>query len=129
MSFAYSGVQGNVFAGATDIDTSGWEFKHTVNTFDSTTTADLGWDDTTGATQRVEGSFTFFYNTAKYPYGTVGLSPGSTPALKLYINKTAGSFFSGLGLITGLSFGVKTKEGIPVTASFVNKGPWVMPTT
>jgi hypothetical protein len=129
MSQAYSGVQGNVMAGAIDVDTSGWNLKHTVNTFDSTTTADAGWDDTTASTQRIEGDFTFFYNKLKSPYAVLMVAPGATPILKLYINKTDGNFFTGLGQIVGVSYGVKTKEGFVVTANFTNKGPWTMPTT
>jgi hypothetical protein len=129
MSFAYSGVQGNVLSGATDVDMQKWDLKHEINTFDSTTTADAGWDNTTGSTQKVGGSFTFFYNPAKFPYGAINLGPNANPTLTMYINKTAGSFFSGVALITGLSFGVAVKEGIPVVCSFVNKGPWTTPTT
>jgi hypothetical protein len=129
MSQAYSGVQGNVLSGATDVDMSKWDLKHETNSFDSTTTADAGWDDTTSSTQKVSGSFTFFYNPSKYPYGTIGLAPQSTPTLTMYINKTAGNFFRGTGLILGLSFGVAVKEGIPVTASFTSKGVWTLPTT
>lgn len=129
MSFAYSGVQGNVLSGAIDTDMSKWDLKHEINTFDSTTTGDAGWDNTTASTQKISGSFTFFYNPAKFPYGTLNLAPGATPTLKMFINETSGNFFTGVGLITGLSFSVAVKEGIPVTASFVNKGPWTLPTT
>jgi hypothetical protein len=129
LSFAYAGTQGNVLSGATDVDMSKWEIKHGVNTFDSTTTADDGWDSTTASTMKLGGSFTFFYNPAKFPYGSLNLAPGSTPTLKLFINETSGNFFTGVALITDLSFAVAVKEGIPVTASFVNKGPWTLPTT
>lgn len=112
------------------MDAASWSADHEVNTFDSTTTADAGWDSTTASTQKISGSFDFFYNPSKYPYGTpAGLSPGSTPTLTLYINKTAGNFLTGAALIIKLSFKGKTKEGFLVTASFVNRGPWTLPTT
>jgi hypothetical protein len=128
MSQAYSGIHANVLVGATDVDTSGWELKHEFNTFDSTTTADGGWDDTTTSTQKISGSITFFYNKTKYPYG-LPMGPGTVATLKLFISNVDGNFFTGSGLITGLSFGAKIKEGIALTASFVNKGVWTLPTT
>ncbi len=57
MSTALSGVNSNVLIGAVDADTNGWSADVSVNTFDSTTTADGGWDDETAATKRIEGSF------------------------------------------------------------------------
>lgn len=128
MSTAYSGVEGNVLSGATDLDVSGWNAKHSVNTFDSTTTADAGWDDETAATKRIEFSFDFFYNPDKKPTGgAANLSPGSTVSLTLYINKTADEKLTGTGLIKDLSFKGKTKDGFLCTASGVNKGPWTLP--
>ena len=69
MSQAYSGVQANVHVGTTDVDAQGWTIDVSANTFDSTTTADGGWDDETPATLRIEGTFDFFYNAAKKPFG------------------------------------------------------------
>ena len=129
-TFAYSGVQGNVMAGtagATDVDMQKWDLKHEINTFDKTTTADLGWDSTGAATQKVGGSFTFFYNPTKDPYLVLLIGPGATPTLKMYINKTDAIFFTGQALITGLSYSIAVKEGVPVVATFVNQGPWTLP--
>lgn len=129
MSTAYSGVKGNVLSGATDIDVQSWTLDHEINTFDSTTTADGGWDDTTPATQKISGSFDFFYNKAKYPYGALNIFPGATPTLKLFVNMTDGNFWTGAGLITKLSVKDKVKDGTVLTATFVNKGVWTVPTT
>lgn len=130
MSKAYSGVASNVLVGATDVDTNGWSADLTVNTFDSTTTADLGWDDETAATKRIEGSFDFFYNPDKKPTGgALNLAGGSiVDVLTLYINKTDDEKLSGKALIKKLSYKGKTKDGFLMTASFVNKGPWDLPT-
>src|SRR6516165_7334376 len=115
MSLAFSGVAANVISGAVDIDAQGWQFDYEVNTFDSTTTADLGWDDETGATQKISGSFDFFYATAKKPTGAgANLKPGSTPTLFLWIVKPGGDNFTGIGLIKKLSIKSRVKEGIMV---------------
>ncbi len=128
MSTAYSGVNANVLSGTLDVDAQGWSADVTVNTFDSTTTADLGWDDETSATSRVEGSFDFFYNPAKAPFGgSANLSPGSTPSMTLYVNKPASIALTGTGLIKKVSLKSKVKDGFLLTASFVNKGPWTLP--
>lgn len=129
MSQAYSGVGGNAFTGTTDLDAKGWNVDHTVNVFDSTTTADAGWDDETAATQRIEGAVDLFYNVAKKPTGsTANLAAGSTPTLKLYVNMPANEFLTGKALIKKLSLKSVVKEGFTVSASFVNKGPWTLPT-
>jgi hypothetical protein len=128
MSQAYSGVASNIFSGATDVDGSGWSIDYEVSTFDSTTTADLGWEDETSATQKITGSVDFFYNIAKKPTGaTINMTPGATPTLKLWINVTGGDFFQGKGLIKKLSIKQKTKDGVMVTASFTSKGVWTVP--
>ena len=128
MSTAYSGVESNVLIGATDCDANGWSVDISVNVFDSTTTADLGWDDETGATKRIEGSFDFFYNPTKKPTGTLTLTPGTVvDVLTLYVNKTDDEKLTGKALIKKLSYKGKVKDGFMCTASFVNKGPWDLP--
>ncbi len=128
MSQAYSGVGGNVLVGAVDCDASGWNFDHSVNTFDSTTTADLGWDDETAATERIEGSVDFFYNKDKDPYSDMSMRPGTTVAqMTLYVNKDDDVKFQGKALIKKISVKTKTKDGVLLTASFMNKGPWTGP--
>jgi hypothetical protein len=127
MSTAISGVLGTVKSGAVDLDVSGFSFDYEVETFDSTTTADGGWSDETGAAKKISGSFDFFYNTSKKPTGaSANLIPGATPTL--YLQATTGEVFSGLGLITKLSLKSKVKDGVTVTASFTNKGVWTTPT-
>lgn len=130
MSQAYSGVNANVVSGTLDMDAQGWSADVEVSTFDSTTTADSGWEDTTAATKKVSGSFDFFWNPAKKPSGgTANLTPGSTPTLTLYVNKVAsvGDTLVGVGLITKLSLKSKVKDGFLLTASFTSKGVWTLP--
>ena len=131
MSAAFSGEYANVVSGSLDMDCQGWTADPEANTFDSTTTADLGWDDTTAATSKISGTFDFFYNVSKKPTGaTAGLTPGSTvSSLTLYVNKSAYSSetFSGKALITKLSLKSKVKDGFMVTASWVSKGAWTYP--
>lgn len=126
MSSALSGFNGKVRAGSTDMDVSGWSGDPEVDTFDSTTTADAGWEDVTAAAKKISGSFDFFYNTSKKPTGaTAGISPGNTVTLAL--DATTGETFTGSALITKLSIKSKAKESITITASFKGKGAWTYP--
>jgi hypothetical protein len=126
MSTAISGVAGKVRSGSTDMDVTGWTLDPEVDTFDSTTTADAGWESTTASAKKIGGSFDFFYNLTKKATGaTAGLTPGNTVALARDVQ--SGETFSGQGLITKLSIKSKTKEGITLTASFKNVGPWTYP--
>ena len=110
------------------MDGMGWSADYEVNTFDSTTTADAGWDDTTSSTQKISGSFDIFYNPLKKPTGaTAGLKPGSTPTLYLWVVNPGGDSYSGTALIIKLSLKQKTKEGFIVTCSFVSKHAWTVP--
>jgi hypothetical protein len=129
MSTALSGINANVFSGAVDLDASGWTADYEVATFDSTTTADLGWHDETASTQKISGSFDIFYNPAKKPTGSsAGIKPGSTPNLVLWVANPGGDNYAGKALIQKLSIKTKTAEGITVTCTFINKGPWTVPT-
>jgi hypothetical protein len=126
MSTALSGVNGKVLSGAMDMDVTGWNLDHEIDTFDSTTTADAGWEDTTASAQKIAGSFDFFYNLAKKPTGaTANLKAGATPTLHLQVQ--SGEECTGVALITKLSLKSKTKEGITITATFKNKGVWTLP--
>jgi hypothetical protein len=127
MSQGYSGYQGNVLAGANDVDCQDWSADHEVNTWDSTTTADAGWDDTSTATKKLSGTFDILYDPTKTPFGTLGLTPGSTVSLQLFVNKPAGIALAGSALLTKASIKSATKDGIKVAISFVNKGPWTLP--
>lgn len=130
MSAAISGKNGYVLSGTTNMDVQGWSLDPEVNSFDSTTTADGGWDDETASTNKVSGSFDFFYNPTKKPTGAgAGLTPGSTPTLQLYIDEVndPAELFTGKALIKKLSLKGKVKDGWLVTASFVGKGQWTYP--
>ncbi len=130
MSTSISGINGYAKSGSTNMDVMGWTGDIEVNTYDSTTTADAGWDDTSASTKKVSGSFDFLYNVAKKPTGaTAGLTPGSTPTLSLYIDEVnqPSELYTGVGLITKLSLKGKVKDGWIVTASFVGKGEWTFP--
>ncbi len=127
MSQAYSGVEAEAHVGANDLDAQGWTADVEVDTFDSTTTADAGWADTTSATKKVSGTIDFFYNSAKKPFTTLNMTPGTIIALVLYVNKSAGDNLAGNGLVTKMSLKTKVKDGFIVTASYVNKGVWTLP--
>jgi hypothetical protein len=128
MSAAYSGVQANVYTGSLDLDAMGWSADVENAGFDSTTTADAGWEDETSATSKVSGSFDFFYNPLKKPTGaTANLTPGNTAALVLWVNKTGGDNLSGNARIQKLSLKSKVKDGFIVTATFRSKGAWTLP--
>lgn len=128
MSTSYAGSEAIVKVGSTDIDASGWSADVEVSTYDTTTTADAGWDDVNAGTKKITGSVDFFYNVAKKPTGaSIGLSPGTTVALTLYINIDDDEKLTGNALVTKLSFKPKVKEGFPVTFSFQNKGVWTLP--
>lgn len=127
MSQGYSGVDGKVYVGANDADTMGWSADPEANTWDSTTTADGGWDDTNASTKKLSGSFDILYNKAKKPFGTLGLTQGAIVTLFLYISHTDGDNLTGSALITKVSIKGKVKEGIILTVSFVSKGIWTLP--
>lgn len=128
MSQGYSGTQANIQIGSNDVDTMGWSADPEVNTWDSTTTADNGWDDTSSSTSKLSGTFDILYNKAKKPFGTLGLTPGTVFTNGIfYINKTDGDNLTGNGLITKASIKAKVKEGIVITVSFTNKGAWTFP--
>ena len=130
MSAAFSGANANVLVGTEDVDATNWSLDPEINSFDSTSTADAGWDDETAATSKASGSFDFFYNVAKKPTGAIGgLTPGATPILYFYPDKAvySGEVFTGKALITKLSLKSKVKDGFIVTASFKSKGQWTYP--
>ena len=130
MSIAYSGAYSNVVSGTLDMDAQGWTADVEVSTFDSSTTADNGWESTTPALKKVSGSFDFFYNIAKKPTGSgAGLTPGNSVTLTLYVDKNvnSGEILTGTALITKLSLKVKVKDGFIVTASYTSVGSWTLP--
>lgn len=129
MSTAYSGVEANVKVAATDLDVQGWTADVSANTFDTTTTADGGYDDETAGTKRIEWSFDFFYNKNKPPFGSLALIPGAELAnMTFYVNLTDDIKLQGKGLVKKVSLKTKVKEGFVLTASGVNKGAWTLPT-
>jgi hypothetical protein len=127
LSQAYSGVNANVLSATVDVDIQSYTLDYDAKTFDSTTTADGGWEDETSATQKITFSFDFFWNPTKSPNGVLGLKPGSTPALQFYVNKPANIQFTGNGQIKKWSVKSKVEDGVLMTASGVNKGVWTVP--
>ena len=125
MSTAVSGINANVFVGATDLDAQGWTADFEVNTFDSTTTADAGWEDVTASTRKVSGTVDILYNASKKPNTYV--TEGTTIALVLWVDEPGGDKYQGNALVTKLGLKVKTKEGFAVAVSWVNKGAWTVP--
>lgn len=128
MSQGYSGYGGVVTANGTDCQVQGWSADPETNTWDSTTTADGGWDDISPGTQKVTGSFDVLYNPSSTPFGGLGLKPQAVVPLVLYINQAAGKSLSGSALIIKPSIKSRTKEGITLTISFSSKGEWTFPT-
>lgn len=128
MSQGYSGYEGNVYAGANDCQTQGWTADVETGTWDSTTTADNGWEDVTGGTSKVSGSFDILYNPSAHPFSALGLTNGAIVTLQLYINKPAGQMLTGLAFLSKVSIKSRTKEGITLTISFTSKGAWTLPT-
>ena len=131
MGEAYSGYDGEVHSGAHDNQVQGWTLDYEIGTFDSSVTADGGWEDTGGALKKISGSFDAFYRVSpNNPTGSAsGITTGSKPTLTFYIDKLdlPNEFFTGVGLITKLSFKSKVKDGSIYTASFTSKGVWTVP--
>ena len=127
MSQGYSGVHANVRVGANDVDAMGWTADYEANTWDSTTTADGGWDATSTSTLKFSGTFDVLYNKTKKPFGTLALNPGTLFSGQFFITSVDGDVLTGQGTITKASIKAKIREGIIITISFVNNGPWVLP--
>jgi hypothetical protein len=130
MSTAISGANGTVHVGSANADVSGATVDIEVGGFDTTTTADLGWEDETGTQKKLTFSFDFFYNVAKKPTGgTLTLTPGTVATVTIYVDEVnqPGEVFTGSGLIKKLSIKSKVKDGWMITASGRNKGPWTLP--
>jgi hypothetical protein len=128
MSAAFSGEAGTVTANAVDMDVTGWSVDVEVNTIDTSTTAEDGWEDAIYGLRKVSGSFDFFYNTSKRPTGaSAGLMPGATSYPTLTLQLTTGETLSGSAMITKLSIKSAVKDGTTVTASFTSKGAWTLP--
>lgn len=127
MSQSYSGLDGTVTAAGTDMDVTGFTADVEQATYDSTTTGDAGWEDVGYATQKVSGSFDFFFNTSKNPYAAPQSMLNRTP-VALVLAHGGGKTLSGNAAVTKLSVKSATKEGITMTASFTSKGVWTLPT-
>lgn len=139
MSFAYNGQQGTVTVaagsgdtfpasgdGGTDMDVDKWTADIEVNAIETTTTADGGWHDEIGGTKKVTGTFEFFHNPSKQPFGTsIGLTPGAYVGLTLQTRP--GQVLTGGALITKLAVSSQVNGATKVVASYTNKGPWILP--
>ena len=110
-----------------DVDMQEWDLTYEVKTFDSTTTADGGWEDETAAIKKITGSVKFFFDSSKSPNGVLGMAPGATPALQLFVNQPANTSFAGTALIKNWANKVAVSGGFIITAAFVNKGVWTIP--
>lgn len=132
MSQAISGANGTVHVGAVNADVSSVNLEIDVDTFDTTTTADGGYEDITPSVKKITGSFDFFYNVTKKPTGgSLTLTPGTVVGtLTVYVDEVnaPGETYAGPALVTKLSLKSKVKDGWVVTASFHNKGAWTLPT-
>lgn len=129
MGFAFNGQNGTVTAGAVDMDVTGWGADVEVNTIDTSTTAEQGWEDAIYGLKKVTGSFDFFYNPSKRPTGAgAGLTPGAATYPTLTLQATTGEVFTGQAMITKLSIKSKVKDATAITASFTSKGIWTLPT-
>lgn len=133
MSAAITGVNATVKIGTQNVDASGVNLDIEIDTFDTSTTADLGYADATGGLKKVSGSFDFFYNIAKKPTGAspgLGLVPGTIitgMVISIDAVNDVGETFTGNALITKLSLKSKVQDGWMITANFMGKGPWTLP--
>lgn len=128
MSTAYSGAEGKVLSGSTDLDVTGWSADVEVAEIDVSTTGDAGWEDAIHGLKKVSGSFDFLYNTSKDPFGAVvGLLPGAATYPTLTLTLTTGKTLAGQAMITKLSVKSEVKDAVKITASFRSKGAWTMP--
>lgn len=134
MSYAVSGSDGKVTSNTVDLDVKGYSVEVDSAEIDVMTTADLGWDDVIDGPITAKGTFDFFWNPSKNPFGSVlGLMPGapllggSYPTLKLRLD--SGNFIQGPAKISKLSLKSEVKGAKMFTCSFRNKGPWTVPTS
>lgn len=128
MSTAYSGYDGVVMSGGTDLEVKEYTLSAKTSSIDITTTSDAGYTNSLPGPVQVTGKCTFFYDEAKRPTGAlVGLMPGATtdPVLKFFVG--GGDFITGTARITGLNWKSGVKDAIEVEAEFENKGPWTFP--
>jgi hypothetical protein len=123
---AYSGFEGKVFSGATDMDVSEWSADIEITEIDVTTTAGNGFEQTLTGPTKISGKFTVFYTTEKNPFGvTAGLTPGESVTLHLHTG--GGDELTGLALITKAMIKSAVKEAVSVELNFRNDGPWTYP--
>lgn len=126
MGQAYSGQDGQVVAGSTNMDVSGFEAEVTSAEVDTTVTTDGGWSDTDGWVKTVTGSFDFFYQPSKSPLkASPGLVPGSTVELTLKCTTT--DALVGNAYIQSVRITSKTKDAVRGTCRFTSKGAWTLP--
>lgn len=132
MAAAYSGLQGTVTAGGTDMQVTDSAFDVEVGDIDTSTTGDGGFEDSIDGLTKVSGSFDFFYNKTRNPFGALtNLLPGAPRTSGTYpslaFGTGGGDTISGTARITKLSKKGSVKDGIMYTASFTSKGVWTFP--
>ena len=74
MSAAFSGVLGTVKSGAIDLDVEGWSADPEIEKFDSTTTADAGWADSSAAVKKDHGLVRFLLQHRQETHRSFGQS-------------------------------------------------------
>src|SRR4051812_33331210 len=102
---AYSGKDGKVLSGTTDMDVTGWSADVEAANWEKSTTADAGWTNKGGGLKSVKGSFDAFYSLTKKPFGVLAsLIPGTDPGptLKLKVGST-GDELTGPAIIEKIS--------------------------
>lgn len=125
MGQAYSGVGGTVLSGSTDLEVEEYSFELEDGEIDTTVTSDAGWEDSIHGTRKVSGSFTFWVQASKTPFGSVaGLYAPAYPTLTLGMGHANAS---GKAHITKIAVQSKTKDGIKCVATFRSKGAWTLP--
>lgn len=137
MSKVYKGKDGKVLVGTarTSCPVTGFKVKVSANNFDTTSTADEGWDDVESSTLNASGTFEFFYpedadvdplNDTKLnlrpgvdvPVELV-VKPGATPAQDVKL--------MGLAKITDFDCTHTTKGGYACVVTFKSRGKWYLP--
>lgn len=122
----YSGFEGKVFSGSTDMEVKEWSASVKVDPIDVTTTAGNGYKQKLTGTKEVTGKFTVFYKTEINPFSAaLNCSAGQKPTLYLHVG--GGDSLNGVALITENAVKSATTEGISVEISFENDGPWNEP--
>lgn len=133
LTVAYSGVDGKVISDGTDMDVKQYDVKVADPGFEASTTAGEGWTDKLDALRTVSGSFDFFFNVAKNPFGAVmkwfTRGPNKYPLLIFQLggSEVGTPAMSGMAKILEVTVKSVVTEGITFTATFESRGTWTLP--